>query len=92
MEVGDMLPDFEVVMNDGSVVTDEILKENNLTVGVDVGLIAYNDVPLNSVVLGGLTTISTDFVKMGKLAAEMILSRKMTKIHNGFRMIRRNTF
>ena len=71
---------------------DEILKENNLTVGVDVGLIAYNDVPLNSVVLGGLTTISTDFVKMGKLAAEMILSRKMTKIHNGFRMIRRNTF
>ena len=27
MEVGDMLPDFEVVMNDGSVVTDEILKE-----------------------------------------------------------------
>ena len=71
---------------------DEILKENNLTVGVDVGLIAYNDVPLNSVVLGGLTTISTDFVKMGKLAAEMILSRKMTKIHNAFRMIRRNTF
>ena len=71
---------------------DEILKENNLTVGVDVGLIAYNDVPLNSVVLGGLTTISTDFVKMGKLAAEMVLSRKMTKIHNEFRIIRRNTF
>ena len=27
LKVGDVLPDFEVVMNDGSVVTDEILKE-----------------------------------------------------------------
>ena len=27
LKVGDILPDFEVVMNDGSVVTDEILKE-----------------------------------------------------------------
>ena len=71
---------------------DEILKSNCLSVGNDVGLIAYNDVPLNSVVLGGLTTISTDFVKMGRLAAEMILSGKMVKIHNDFRMIRRKTF
>ena len=71
---------------------DKILKKNGLTVGEDVGLISYNDVPLNAVVLGGLTTISTDFVSMGKLAAEMILSGKMTKIHNEFRMTRRNTF
>lgn len=71
---------------------DEILRKNNMEVGKDVGLISYNDVPLNAVVLGGLTTISTDFVKMGKLAAEMILSGKMTKIHNDFRMIRRSTF
>jgi DNA-binding LacI/PurR family transcriptional regulator len=70
----------------------EILKNNNLEVGKDVGLMAYNDVPLYAVVLGGLTTISTDFAKMGKLAAEMILSGKMTKIHNDFRMIRRKTF
>lgn len=27
LKIGDILPDFEVVMNDGSVVTDEILKE-----------------------------------------------------------------
>ena len=27
LKVGDVLPDFEVMMNDGSVVTDEILKE-----------------------------------------------------------------
>lgn len=28
LEVGDMLPDFEVVMNDGSVITDDMLKES----------------------------------------------------------------
>ena len=71
---------------------DEILRKNSLTAGKDVGLISYNDVPLNAVVLGGLTTISTDFVEMGKLAADMILTGKMSKIHNTFRMIRRKTF
>lgn len=71
---------------------DEILRANGLSAGEDVGLIAYNDVPLNAVVLGGLTTISTDFVEMGRLAAEMILAGKMVKVHNKFRMIRRKTF
>lgn len=71
---------------------DAVLKKNNLRVGKDVGIISYNDVPLNAVVLGGLTTISSDFAKMGKLAAEMILSGKMIKVHNDFRMIRRKTF
>ena len=71
---------------------DLILKDNNMQIGKDVGLISYNDVPLNSVVMGGLTTISTDFVKMGKLAADMILDGKMSKIKNDFKMIRRSTF
>lgn len=71
---------------------DELVKANGLTLGTDVGLISYNDVPLNSVVLGGLTTISTDFVKMGERAAEMVLSGKMRKVHNDFGMIRRKTF
>ena len=26
LKVGDVIPDFEVVMNDGSIVSDEILK------------------------------------------------------------------
>lgn len=71
---------------------DEILRKNNKKIGKDVGLISYNDVPLNAVVLGGLTTISTDFEKMGVTAAEMILSGKMAKVHNDFRMTRRATF
>ena len=47
---------------------------------------------LNEVVLGGLTTISTDFSEMGRLAARMILDRSLAKIHCPFRLTRRSTF
>ena len=55
-------------------------------------IISYNEIDMNEVILDGLTTVSTDFREMGRLSAEMILSRKMTKIHCPFRMNRRHTF
>jgi len=45
-----------------------------LKVGKQVGVISYNETPLKKVILNGITTISTDFSKMGELAAELILS------------------
>ena len=68
------------------------IKDAELKIGKDVGIISYNEFSLNEVVLGGLTTISTDFDQMGKLAAQMILDKKLSKIHCDFKMIRRNTF
>ena len=65
---------------------------SGLRLGEDVHIISYNDVDLNELVLGGLTTVSTDFREMGRLAAEIILSRQPKKIHCPFRMNRRNTF
>ena len=64
----------------------------NLEIGKDIFVIAYNEFPINDVVLGGLTTISTDFAQMGRLAAEMILSGVLTKKHCEFRMNSRHTF
>jgi DNA-binding transcriptional regulator YhcF (GntR family) len=45
-----------------------------LIVGKQVGVISYNETPLKKIILNGITTISTDFSKMGELAAELILS------------------
>lgn len=45
-----------------------------LKVGKQVGVISYNETPLKKVILNGITTISTDFSKMGELAAQFILS------------------
>ena len=61
-------------------------------VGEEIGLICYNDFPLNEYILGGLTTLTTDFVEMGRVAGEMILSGKLSKEHISCSLIRRNTF
>lgn len=63
-----------------------------LEVGKDYFIISYNESPIHELVLGGLTTVSTDFKAMGQLAAEMILSRSMSKIKCDFKMSRRATF
>ncbi len=63
-----------------------------LKVGSDVRIISYNEFELNEVMLGGLTTISTDFPEMGKIAARMILDHNLSKVHCPFRMTRRSTF
>ena len=68
------------------------INEKGLQIGKDVRIISYNEFDANELVLGGLTTVSTDFPEMGRTAASMILSRKLDKVHNPFHMTRRSTF
>ena len=68
------------------------INEKGLAIGKDVRIISYNEFDANELVLGGLTTVSTDFPEMGRTAARMILSRKLDKVHNPFHMTRRSTF
>ena len=76
----------------GLVSLAHVIDSARLQIGKDVRIISYNEFEMNELVLGGLTTVSTDFVQMGRLAAEMILSRHMKKIHCPFRMNKRFTF
>jgi DNA-binding transcriptional regulator YhcF (GntR family) len=66
-------------------------KEQNLKIGVDIGVISYNDSNLKEVVHNGITTISTDFIGMGEKLADMILNKKQVKIENDCRLIIRNS-
>lgn len=59
--------------------------------GKAVGLVTYNDEPVNEFICGGLTCFSTDFNAMGQRVAEMINSGIMHDIHNSFSLIRRNS-
>lgn len=68
------------------------MSNTGLTIGEDIGLICYNDFPLNEFILGGLTTLTTDFFQMGRTAARMILSGQLSKIHCTCSLIRRKTF
>ena len=47
----------------------------NLKIGEDIGIISYNDTPLKEVLLGGVTTLSTDFRQMGRTMASLISKR-----------------
>ncbi|MBQ9193034.1 MAG: GntR family transcriptional regulator [Bacteroidales bacterium] len=68
------------------------IQEQGLRIGTDVRIISYNEFDMNELILGGLTTVSADFRQMGRLAADMILEKHLTKVHCDFRMTRRNTF
>lgn len=68
------------------------IKTKGLKIGEDVGIIAYNESPLNEIILNGLTVFSTDFKQMGELTANMILEKSLTKIKCNFSLIKRNTF
>ena len=58
---------------------------------LDVGIISYNENPIKEILLDGITVISTDFEKMGKMAAQLILEGKTNHIENPFRVIKRNS-
>ncbi|MEO5998751.1 MAG: hypothetical protein ABIN89_18420 [Chitinophagaceae bacterium] len=45
-----------------------------------------NETPLKKLVLGGITTISTDFSLMGSLAAKMIPEKRRDKVELPFYM------
>jgi len=53
-------------------------------IGKDVGVISYNETPLKQFILNGITTISTDFEKMGKLAAELIKNKSKDHVEVPF--------
>lgn len=55
--------------------TVKICKKKNLKLGKDVGIITLNEAPVLEVIDNGITSISTDFREMGKLAAEFIKTK-----------------
>lgn len=71
-------------------ILDRIIKLN-LRVGQQVGVISYNETPLKKFIMNGVTTISTDFAKMGITAANFILNSSKTHNENPFDLILRGS-
>jgi DNA-binding transcriptional regulator YhcF (GntR family) len=68
------------LMESDLVILIERLISLQLRVGQDVGVISYNETPLKKIILKGITTISTDFLLMGKKAAQLILEKSTEHI------------
>ena len=92
IHTGDTFLVLNSQLDAGLVSLAHVIRAAGLQIGKDVRIISYNESEMNELVLGGLTTVSTDFKLMGRIAAEMILNRHMEKIHCPFRMNKRFTF
>ncbi len=72
----------------------QILKHCNtkdLKIGLDVGILSYNETPVKEVLSGGITVVTTDHFQLGKTAADLILNGKKEHIRNPFLFIQRNS-
>jgi DNA-binding LacI/PurR family transcriptional regulator len=65
------------------------IRDKNLKLGEDIGIISYNDTPLKELL--NITVVSTDFKAMGETAAYMILKKKREIVKNVFHFINRNS-
>ncbi|NJB87571.1 DNA-binding transcriptional regulator YhcF (GntR family) [Lewinella marina] len=65
------------------------IRDKELRLGDDIGIISYNETPLKDLL--GITVISTDFATMGRTAADLILNKKIKRIKNPFRLIERES-
>ncbi len=82
---------FINLMEDDLVVLLEKIQKTDLKVGRDVGIISYNETPWKRFILDGITTISTDFRKMGEMAADLVLSNSNEHIEVPFALTLRNS-
>jgi DNA-binding transcriptional regulator YhcF (GntR family) len=51
-------------------------RKKELTMGMDVGVLAYNDTPMKEIAGNGITTISVNFSEMGKKAAFFVTKKQ----------------
>ena len=65
------------------------IREDEFTLGKEIGVISYNDTPLKDLL--GITVVSTDFKFMGEVAAQKILSKQKGLIKAPFNFIDRDS-
>ncbi|WP_346860059.1 GntR family transcriptional regulator [uncultured Draconibacterium sp.] len=69
----------------------KITKGKGWKLGQDIGVVAYNDNPVKEILEDGITTISTNHYEIGRLAAQMILSKEFKRIKSPFEFVQRNS-
>lgn len=68
------------LMEDDLVILLEKILATKMKLGKHVGVISYNETPMKKFILNGITTISTDFWKMGEETARLILEKSVQHI------------
>jgi DNA-binding GntR family transcriptional regulator len=81
-----------IIPNDRDLVrVIEKSKNLDLKIGLDFGVVSYNETPLKKIIENGITTISTNFELMGRILAQMVLKNNKDQIENKCHLILRNS-
>jgi len=80
---------FITIAEDDLVNLINQIRDNEFTIGEDIGVLSYNDTPLKDLL--GISVISTDFNTMGETAAQMILNKEKGSVKNPFSFIDRKS-
>lgn len=86
LKVGDL---FITIAEPDLVELVKQIRDDEMVLGTDIGVISYNDTPLKDLL--GITVISTDFNIMGEMAANMILSKEIGIVKVPFNFIDRES-
>lgn len=84
--VGDL---FIVIKDDDLVRLFDLAKAKNFVLGKDMGIISYDETPLKRLL--EIAVVSTNFSKMGEMAADMIINSTKGRIKNAFKLIDRSS-
>jgi DNA-binding transcriptional regulator YhcF (GntR family) len=88
MNIGDI---YVTLIETDLVTLVERITGNSIVLGKDVGIISYNETPIKKIIRDGITTISTDFQKMGQEAARLITNNSRAQIQIPFALTRRQS-
>lgn len=79
--------DLFMLVNDRDLI-DVIKKadKEGFTPGQEFGIISYNDTPLKEILVGGITTLTTDFKEMGHTMASLINKKSIETIENPWKL------
>lgn len=84
--------DLYIVPDDKNlVIIIKKIKKERLRIGIDVGIIAINDTLLKEILEDGITTLTTNFNRMGRQLAKMILADEEMQIENPIELIKRKS-
>ena len=83
---------YIVIDDDDLVKLVEATQSKGYEIGMDIGIISYNDTPLKKIVSNGISVISTDFEHMGRGIVEMINQDNHSVIRNKTTYIDRGSF
>ena len=82
-----------IIFDDRELVnTLKFIQARNWEFKKDIGLISFDDSPMKEILGGGISVLSTNFVKMGKTAANMVKGKIQGQHANPFRLNYRNSF